>query len=638
MNFFLRIIDVRKRWFCLEKAYLKKEGHRFTLQIADVLCATFALFIGLLEGPFLSMFIYLFFVHSYLRSKKEAGITMFVLLFSMLVRNIIDVYFYALGFSFFFMLVYLAKVWNKNLYVWIPYMVATIVIPFTFKERLLYPYWYVLVFVSFLLSKEMMMNFVWIQKSYVVSQPIFACLTLVFTLFLAQLMPAWYESIIVLGFILCARFCRVSIVVLFTFAFYMVLENMSPIWLGIPLLISIFYDKKFIGVVCLLLFGLVFVHDYTSLLYVVFGMFMFMIPWQVQGFIYQEQVFTHQDPRLPKENIMRRQMQNYAAIFTSLAQYYEEVHQMGAQLLHQMGEAFLYQAEELFKNDVGGYDEERLKKALEGYQFDVDMLEIDEFKEGCICIRMSITNIRRGEIHMTLLPLIEALLQRKLEVSELIRKRFVQGFHIVLKDHTPFRIDVCADSLANSYTSSGDTYSIFKFRQSLVCMISDGMGNGEKAAQSSQLIGGIFQKMMVSGLAQDSAIRCINQLVQGDTFATMDVLCFNQAKGVAYISKSAACPTYLLRNHKLFEVSGNSLPVGIVSQIQPDCFEIALQQGDEFIMMSDGVQLHEIYTWISKREGIELKEDMQVLLSILKQTEREDDSTIIIAKVQEIMG
>ena len=88
----------------------------------------------------------------------------------------------------------------------------------------------------------------------------------------------------------------------------------------------------------------------------------------------------------------------------------------------------------------------------------------------------------------------------------------------------------------------------------------------------------------------------------------------------------------------MFEVSGNSLPVGIVSQIQPDCFEIALQQGDEFIMMSDGVQLHEIYTWISKREGIELKEDMQVLLSILKQTEREDDSTIIIAKVQEIMG
>lgn len=638
MNFFLRIIDVRKRWFCLEKAFLKKEGHRFTLQMADILCVTFSLFIGLLEGPFLPMFVYMFFVHSYLRSKKEAGITMFVLLFCLFVRNIFDVYFYTLGFSFFFMFVYLVKVWNRNLYVWMPYIIAMMIIPFTFQERFLYPYWYVIVFLSFLLVKEMMVDFKWIQKSYIVSQPIFACLILVITVFFAQLMPLWYESIMILGFILCARFCRVSVIALFIFGFYIVLGNLQLVWLTLSIIVSIFYEKKLTGFVFLFLFGMIFVHDYISLSYVLFSIIMLIIPWNMMDFICQEKVLPQQNSRLPKENIMRRQMQNYAAIFTSLGKYYEEVHQIGAQLLYQMGEAFLYQAEELFKSDISGYDEERLRKALEGYQFDIDMLEIDEFKEGCICIHISITNIRRGEIHMTLLPLIETLLQRKLEVSELVRKRFVQGFHIVLKDHTPFRIDVCADSLANSYTSSGDTYSIFKFRQSLICMISDGMGNGEKAAQSSQLISSIFQKMMVSGLAQDSAIRCINQLVQGDTFATMDVLCFNQAKGVAYISKSAACPTYLLRNHKLFEVSGNSLPVGIISQIQPDCFEISLQDGDEFIMMSDGVQLHEIYTWMTRREGLELKDDMEVLLSVLKQKEREDDSTIIIAKVQEIMG
>lgn len=622
----------------MEKAYLKKEEHRFTLQIVDIVCITFALCIGLLEGPFLPMFVYLFFVHSYLRSKKEAGITIVVVLCSLLIRNIVDVYFYALGFSFFFMLVYLANVWNRNLYVWIPYIVALIVLPFTFKERFLYPYWYVIVVISFLVSKEMMVNFEWIQKSYMLSQPMFACVTLAIALFFAQLMPVWYESILMIGFMICARFCRIKVLSLFVFAFYVGLENLTFLWFIIPLLISIFYDRKFIGSLFLLLFSFVYVQTTTSLLYAIFGFIMFMFPSTMQQLVYQEEDIRNQTTRLPKENIMKRQMQNYAAIFSSLAKYYEEVHQVGAYLFHQMGEAFLCQAEEIFKNDVGSYDEDRLKKALEGYQFDVDMLEVDEFKEGCVCIRISISNIRKKEIQMTVLPLIEGLLQRKLEVIELVRKRFMQGFYIVLKDHTPFRIDVCAESLANAYTSSGDTYSIFKFRQSLVCMISDGMGNGEKAAKSSQLIGGIFQKMVVSGLTQDSAIRCINQLVQGDTFATMDVLCFNQAKGVAYISKSAACPTYLLRDQTLFEVSGNSLPVGIVSQIQPDCFEITLRQGDEFIMMSDGVQLQEIYTWISQRKGMELKEDMQVLLSILKQTAREDDSTIIITKVQGIMG
>ena len=96
-------------------------------------------------------------------------------------------------------------------------------------------------------------------------------------------------------------------------------------------------------------------------------------------------------------------------------------------------------------------------------------------------------------------------------------------------------------------------------------MISDGMGNGEKAAQISHLVSSIFQKMVVSGIPQDNAIRCINKLMQSDTYATLDVICFNRSKGVAYLSKSAACPTWLLREHKLYELSGSALPVGIVS-------------------------------------------------------------------------
>lgn len=218
-------------------------------------------------------------------------------------------------------------------------------------------------------------------------------------------------------------------------------------------------------------------------------------------------------------------------------------------------------------------------------------------------------------------------------MDEIHNRRFLNGFHICMSDAIPFHIDALADSVKNAFTGNGDSFSVFRFRQSMVCMISDGMGNGERAAQSSQLITSIFQRMMISGITQDAAIKCINKLIQSDTFATLDVLCFNYALGVAYISKSAACPTYLLRNHKIYEINGNALPVGIVSIMQPDCFSIELEDGDEFIMMSDGIETHEFYEWMRERKADTLREDVEIFSDILKKSQRKDDSTFIIANI-----
>ena len=43
----------------------------------------------------------------------------------------------------------------------------------------------------------------------------------------------------------------------------------------------------------------------------------------------------------------------------------------------------------------------------------------------------------------------------------------------------------------------------------------------KRQAQSSRLITNIFQRMMVSGIPQDSAIKCINKLIQSDTYACL---------------------------------------------------------------------------------------------------------------------
>lgn len=99
--------------------------------------------------------------------------------------------------------------------------------------------------------------------------------------------------------------------------------------------------------------------------------------------------------------------------------------------------------------------------------------------------------------------------------------------------------------------------------------------------------------------------------------------------------KSAACPTLLLRGSELIRLSGRSLPIGIVEEIQPDCLRLQLQEGDEIIMFSDGVHPQEILEWTrEKDETQDVRGELSVLMRKLKSRERSDDSTVAILKVE----
>ena len=75
------------------------------------------------------------------------------------------------------------------------------------------------------------------------------------------------------------------------------------------------------------------------------------------------------------------------------------------------------------------------------------------------------------------------------------------------------------------------------------------------------------------------------------------------------------------------------MPVGIISAIEPDCFEVALQEGDEFLMISDGITRSEVSAWLSQRKKEDLKEDVAAFSDTLSRQRRKDDSTLIAIKV-----
>lgn len=607
------------------------------IRSCDVACAAIALLAGSGNHIWTPAIIFLYTAYSYMRSTREACITVFFVMLCTLSQGVVNGYFYALGFTVFFTLLHMIKILNKNLYEWMPYIVTIVVIPYSIQvcglqyEAMVMP---ILVYGIMILLDD---DYIWIRRTYVLSQSLYGMVLLTIGYSLLTFFPAYQDEVLCITLLLIACVCEPATCFLLGAALCFLTPVHNILWLSIPLILCLFKQKKIVGVLVFMVLGVLYADQ--VFLYAYIGAAAFLLVFTKDRYI---PLLARKDihsleprPYLSSQNTVKRQMQNYAGIFQSLAEYYGSVNDVEADLLGNMASALQYHAEEMQKIDDIGKDHERLQRALEGYQYEVDHLEIEEYNDGRLHIDLEIGNIKRGEIRTTLQPLLEVLLHRCLAIETLKCRRFTHGFHIAMSDHIPFEIEAHADSLKNSYTSSGDTFSIFRFRQSTICMISDGMGNGERAAKSSQLISSIFQRMMISGIPQDSAIRCINKLIQSDTYATLDVICFNRSKGVAYISKSAACPTFLLRDQTVYEISGSALPVGIIAQIQPDCFEIEMKCDDEFLMISDGILQSEINEWLKERKAMDIHEDVGTFMEILGRKRRKDDSTLILSKIIE---
>lgn len=572
-----------------------------------------------------------------MRSTREACIAVFFIMLCVLSQGVVNGYFYALGFSVLFIFIHMVKLLNQNLYQWIPYIIAVVIVPYSIQQNGLEIQALMMPIIVYGVLNQIGDDYHWIRRSYALSQAMYGVIILAISCLLIQFIPVYQEKVLLVALLIIASICNIQTCFLIGIAICFITPINNIIWLGVPFICSLFKKKRFIAILLLTAFLLLYARTLFQYSYIVIGMLMTLLIREryIPLLARYEAEDVIQKPFLSPQNTVKRQMQNYAGIFQSLAEYYTSINDVEADVLGNMASALQYHAEEIQKVDDIGKDHERLRKALEGYQYEIEQLDIEEYNDGRLHIELDIGNIKRGEIRTTLQPLLEVLLHRSLVMDTLKGHRFTHGFSIVFSDYIPFDIDAYADSLKNSYTSSGDTFSVFRFRQSTICMISDGMGNGEKAAKSSQLISSIFQRMIICGMSQDSAIRCINKLVQSDTYATLDVICFDRSKGVAYISKSAACPTFLLRNQKIYEISGNALPVGIISQMQPDCFELDLKNDDEFLMISDGIEQAEIYDWLKERETSKIRDDVETFMNILRRKRRKDDSTLILARVNE---
>jgi len=142
--------------------------------------------------------------------------------------------------------------------------------------------------------------------------------------------------------------------------------------------------------------------------------------------------------------------------------------------------------------------------------------------------------------------------------------------------------ELCGDSHRLIVSNDGYTAAI----------LSDGMGAGEEAAKLSKMTISLLERLMATGLDKKVSLQLVNSLLllrsTDENFATLDLFVLDHYTGEGEFIKIGSAPTYLKRGKDIDVIRSTSLPVGILHEVEPECFRYSLQDGDYIVLITDG--------------------------------------------------
>ena len=172
------------------------------------------------------------------------------------------------------------------------------------------------------------------------------------------------------------------------------------------------------------------------------------------------------------------------------------------------------------------------------------------------------------------------------------------GGVLQLREQEPLRVVVGVGMKArNGEAKSGDTGTWFKTPDGRVCLlISDGMGSGEEAARQSGTLARLLENFLRAGIRPRTALQLVCPAfairTDGETFASVDLLCIDLYTGAAEFYKCGAAPSFVWEEGcRVRRVASAALPAGLFAPGAPEADRTALrlQDGDAVVMVSDGV-------------------------------------------------
>lgn len=141
---------------------------------------------------------------------------------------------------------------------------------------------------------------------------------------------------------------------------------------------------------------------------------------------------------------------------------------------------------------------------------------------------------------------------------------------------------------------SGDTHSQVWLKDGkMAVVLSDGMGHGTRAALESTATISMLKQLMQAGFDRQFAVRTVNSVLllrsPEETFATVDLAVADLYTGELEFIKIGAPPSFLIRGNEVEVVRSNTLPIGILNNVEMEPELRLLRHGEMLLMVTDGV-------------------------------------------------
>lgn len=233
----------------------------------------------------------------------------------------------------------------------------------------------------------------------------------------------------------------------------------------------------------------------------------------------------------------------------------------------------------------------------------------------------------------------------KKDTSNVESKLYMQKY--ISEDKFSVQIGVASLPKSGNDVSGDSNIQIRLDDNKYMVALSDGMGSGMEARKSSQIVTKMLKQTLSAGFEKEDSLELINSTIKlssEEIYSTMDVAVLDLYTGVIEFIKNGSCNTYIKNKQNIDIVKSNSLPLGILNDVDFTAYDKDMRDGDIFIMCSDGVidsnkeqaddkwfikMLKEINTNnANKIADIILNEAIDNGYGVLK-----DDMTVIVMKV-----
>lgn len=241
---------------------------------------------------------------------------------------------------------------------------------------------------------------------------------------------------------------------------------------------------------------------------------------------------------------------------------------------------------------------------------------------------------------------VSSFIKQSMTVDKVENTDSVSWVNAVLVVKPRFEVTFGVSSAAKEGNEiSGDTHTVTATDNGKrIIALCDGMGSGQKAEKMSATAISLVENFYRAGFDSDTILSCVNKLLasaNNEVFCAVDIAVVDAYNGLTDFIKLGASVGLVKSADKVELIHGSSLPLGVLDEMKPSVTKKALNSGDVFVLMSDGVvdcfadcnQIASVFDGVSLNVPQSIAE--VILNKALKNSNNKphDDMTVVVAKL-----